>query len=183
MFRFENRRIAGTGIGLALGSLLVAGALTGCGSGQVSQVATQDPAVNGTLGSVGYIALRNVHLQAGETGDALEPGSDVALIFTAVNDSSETVDRLIGISSDIGEVTVSGNTALAPGHALPVGTPDVAGELATEESANTADATVTLRKPIRNGLTYDFTFNFEKAGKTTLAVPISAGETLRDNAH
>lgn len=183
MFRFDNRRAAGTGIGLAIGSLLVAGALAGCGSGQISQVATQDPAVNGTLGSVGDIALRNVHLQAGETGDALEPGSDVALIFTAVNDSSETGDRLIGITSDVGEVTLSGNTALAAGHALPVGTPDAASELATGDSANVSDATVTLRKPIRNGLTYDFTFTFENAGKTTLAVPISPGETPHENAH
>lgn len=33
-----------------------------------------------------------------------------------------------------------------------------------------------LSKPVTNGLTYDFTFTFEKAGETTVAVPISAGE-------
>jgi hypothetical protein len=38
-----------------------------------------------------------------------------------------------------------------------------------------ANAEVTLTKPITNGLTYDFTFNFEKAGQTTVAVPLSAG--------
>ena len=81
MLRIDTRRAATTRIGLAVGGLLVATALAGCGAGQVSQVATQEPAVNGTTGSVGPIALRNVHIQAVETGDALQPGSDVALIF------------------------------------------------------------------------------------------------------
>ena len=66
---FDTRRAATTHIGLAVGSLLVAAALAGCGAGQVSQMATQEPAVNGTSGSVGPIALRNVHLQAVESGD------------------------------------------------------------------------------------------------------------------
>jgi hypothetical protein len=35
---------------------------------------------------------------------------------------------------------------------------------------------VHISKPITNGLTYDFTFNFEKAGETPSPVPISAGE-------
>jgi hypothetical protein len=32
-----------------------------------------------------------------------------------------------------------------------------------------------LTKPITNGLTYNFTFNFEKAGQASVLVPISAG--------
>ena len=79
-----------------MGGLLVALALAGCGAGQISQVATQEPAINGTTGSVGPIALRNVHIQAVETGDALEPGSDVALIFSATNGSPDADDRLVG---------------------------------------------------------------------------------------
>ena len=46
-------------------------------------------------------------------------------------------------------------------------------------SAKPETAEVTLSKPITNGLTYNFTFNFEKAGQTTVAVPISAGENPR----
>jgi copper(I)-binding protein len=42
-----------------------------------------------------------------------------------------------------------------------------------------ATAEVTLSKPITNGLTYNFTFNFEKAGQTTVAVPLSAGSNPR----
>jgi copper(I)-binding protein len=43
-------------------------------------------------------------------------------------------------------------------------------------SARPVVAEVTLTEPITNGLTYNFTFNFAKAGKVTVAVPISAGE-------
>jgi hypothetical protein len=32
-----------------------------------------------------------------------------------------------------------------------------------------------LAKPITNGLTYPFTFTFEKAGQASVMVPISAG--------
>lgn len=36
---------------------------------------------------------------------------------------------------------------------------------------------VTLAEPITNGLTYDFTFTFEKAGRATIAVPVAAGDS------
>jgi len=66
---------------------------------------------------------------------------------------------------------------------LAVGEPD--GQIAPLESAERADAAkakLALSKPITNGLTYQFTFAFEKAGETTVAVPISAGETPRREA-
>ena len=181
MLRFDTRRAALTRVGLAVGGLLVASALAGCGAGQVSQVATQEPAVNGTTGNVGPIALRNVHIQAVESGDALEPGSDVELIFAAANSSPDVNDRLVGITSDVGTVTVTGNTALPASGLLTVGSPDGVTELSAVEAADAADAAVALTKPIRNGLTYDFTFTFEKAGKATLSVPISAGNAPRSS--
>ena len=55
--------------------------LSGCGAGQVSQTATQEPAVNGTSGTVGTVALRNIHLRAAQTTDYVQPGRDVELIF------------------------------------------------------------------------------------------------------
>lgn len=93
---------ASTRVRFAACGLLAVTALVGCGAGQVSQVATQEPAVNGTSGSVENILLRNVHLQAVQTGDALRPGSDVDLIFTATNQSPDVDDRLLRITSDVG---------------------------------------------------------------------------------
>jgi hypothetical protein len=49
------------------------------------------------------------------------------------------------------------------------------------ENADSVKATVALTKPITNGPNYDFTFNFEKAGSVTVAVPISAPDGPRQN--
>jgi hypothetical protein len=176
---FDTRRAPATRAGLAVCGLLVATALAGCSAGQISQVATQAPAVNGTTGAVNNITLRNVHIQAVETGDALEPGSNVDFIFQASNQSPDSADKLVSITSDVGAVTITGNTDVPPSGVLTVGTPDGVSPLSAVEGAEAADASVALTKPIRNGLTYDFTFTFAKAGETTLSVPISAGSAPR----
>ncbi len=159
---------------------LVAGlALAGCGAGQVSQSASQQPAVNGTVDTVGNIALRNVFLHAAQTSDYVQPGTEVELIFTAANDSPDVPDKLISVTSDVGTVTLTGDSAIPASGVLHVGAPDGHDALASVERADEVRADVELTEPISNGLTYDFTFTFERAGATTFAVPISAGEAAR----
>jgi copper(I)-binding protein len=165
---------------LAACGLAAALALSGCGAGQVSQTATQEPAVNGTSANVGKIAIRNAHLRATQTSDYVQPGSEVELIFTASNESPDVNDRLVSITSDVGTVTLSGDPALPASGTLIVGAPDgQVTALESVETAEAAEATVALSKPITNGLTYNFTFTFEKSGEGTVAVPISAGESPR----
>ena len=159
MNRLTNRLTATTA-GLAAFGLL----LTGCGSGQISQTAGQEAAVNGMSANLKNIALRNVHQQSSQSGDYLQPGRIVPLVFVAANDSPDVNDKLVGISSDVGNVVLTGDGSIAAGSAL------VAGVGGGET------AQVTLTKPITNGLSYNFTFDFEKAGRTTVAVPIAAGE-------
>jgi copper(I)-binding protein len=176
--RFTSRSSAVT-VALAACGLAVA-ALSGCSAGQVSQTASQQAAVNGTAATVGSVSLRNVHIRAPQSSDYVRPGSQVELLFVASNESPDTPDKLTSITSDAGTVTLSGDTSLAPGDVLVVGEPD--GQVAALEQAETADAAkamVGINKPITNGLTYSFTFNFEKAGQATVAVPISAGEAQR----
>ncbi|BBY26180.1 hypothetical protein [Mycolicibacterium sediminis] len=173
--------------GLAACGLTAAVLLSGCGAGQVSQTAMQMPAVNGTTASVGDptygIALRNLHIRAPQTTDAVEPGTEAELIFVAVNGSAENPDRLVSITSDVGTVTVTGNADVPAGGTLVVGTPDgQVSPLDAVEDARTVEATVALTKPISNGINYDFTFTFQRAGSSTIAVPISAGETARRDA-
>lgn len=162
---------------LAACALIAGLALTGCSAGQVSQSANQEPAVNGTVDTVGDIALRNVHLRAAQTADYVQPGTDVELIFAAANNSPDVSDKLVSITSDVGTVTLSGDAAIPANGLLLVGTPD--GQLTSVERADDLQAEVALTEPISNGLTYDFTFTFERAGATTFAVPISAGEVPR----
>jgi hypothetical protein len=179
--RFEIRlpiRRAGPAARATVAGLvaLLAALLSGCGAGQVSQMSAQEPAVNGNRVTVNNVALRDIRMQAVQTGDFLQPGRSVDLVAVAVNQSPDTPDRLVGITSDIGTVTVAGDARLPAGGMLFIGTPDgqavAPGPLG---SSNAVRATVALSKPISNGLTYNFTFNFEKAGQATVLVPISAG--------
>ena len=113
----------------------------------------------------------------------MQPGGEVELLFVASNESPDTADKLASITSDFGTVSLSGDTELPPIGVLVVGEPD--GQIAALEQAETAEAAkamVDLSKPITNGLTYDFTFTFQKAGQTTVPVPISAGEAPRRDA-
>ncbi len=170
MNRLTNRLVAASA-GLAACGLI----LTGCGAGQISQTADQESAVNGATANVANIALRNIHLQALQTGAALPVGQTVQLIFVAANLSPDTNDKLISISSDVGTVAVTGATAIPAGASLVVGSADGQTEATSLGSAEPTKAAVTLTQPITNGLTYKFTFDFDKAGQTTVAVPIAAG--------
>lgn len=171
----------------SLGAVLAAAGLTtliaACGAGQIAQT-DQASAVNGTEGTVGEVALRDVRIQAVQsTGDFLKPGRTVDLLFVASNQSADSSDELTGISTDVGKVALAGDKKLPAGGVLVVGAPvsqDLAptpalGAARDSGATGTAAATVTLDKPITNGLTYDFTFDFKQAGQISLAVPISAG--------
>jgi copper(I)-binding protein len=154
--------------------------LSGCGAGQVSQTATQEPAVNGTSGRAGQIVLRNIHISADQSSDYIRPGAEAELIFVAANDSADVADKLVSITSDVGTVTLSGGADIPVNGVLVVGSPD--GQetaLSAVEPADAAVAQIDLTKPITNGLTYEFTFTFQNAGETTVEVPISAGEKPR----
>ncbi|MGW4100564.1 hypothetical protein [Mycobacterium sp. NPDC004974] len=177
-----NRFAMRTSAGLAACGLTAA-VLTGCSAGQVSQTATQEPAVNGVNAQAGTVALRNVHLRAPQQKDYVEPGSETELLFVAANESTEAPNKLVSIKTTVGDVALTGDQTIPAGGVLVVGEPD--GQTKPLEKAEPAEAVtakVTLTKPVTNGLLYDFTFKFEN-GETTVAVPISAGETpRRDNA-
>ena len=160
-------------VGLAA---LIAAVLSGCSAGQIAQTAVQEPAVNGNRATINNVALRDIRIQATQSNDFIPPGRTVELVLVAVNQSPDVADRLVGVSSDIGAVTLSGDARLPAGGMLFVGRPEgpnvAPGPL---NSNNAVKATVSLVKPISNGLTYNFTFTFEKAGQANVSVPISAG--------
>ena len=156
--------------------------LSGCSAGQVSQTATQEPAINGTSAHAGPIVLRNIHISATQTTAYIEPGNEAQLVFVAANTSPDVADKLVSVSSDIGNVTLTGGRELPVNGLLVVGSPDGQTALSAIEPADAAEATIELSKAITNGLTYEFTFEFEKAGKTSVNVPISAGEAPRREA-
>ena len=163
-----------------LAACVLAFGLTACGAGQVSQTATQAAAVNGVNAQTGDVSLRNVHLRAPQSSDYVRPGSEVELLFVATNDSPDQPDKLVSIRSGIGSVSLRGDRAIAPAGVLIAGQPD--GQTAALESVEPAEpltAVVKLAEPITNGLTYPFTFTFQRSGEVSVSVPISAGEAPR----
>jgi copper(I)-binding protein len=164
---------------LAAGALIGAGPLAGCSAGQVSQTSMQQSAVDGNQAVINNVALRDVHIQALQTGDFLRPGATVDLVLVAVNQSPDITDKLVGITTDIGKVTVTGDPTLHASGVLFVGSQNGQSKKSDHpaENGDTVKATVALSKPITNGPNYDFTFNFEKAGSVSVAVPISAPES------
>jgi copper(I)-binding protein len=176
----DSKRRAGRVAALAAAGAV---ALAGCGAGQVSQTAMQESAVDGNAAEINNVALRNVRIQALQTGAFLRPGATVDLTLVVVNQSPDATDKLVGITTDIGKVTVTGNPTLPAGGVLFIGSPNGQNKKAVEavEDADSVKATVALAKPITNGLNYNFTFDFEKAGSVTVAVPVSAPEGPRNN--
>jgi len=166
----SKNRLCATAAGLVAGAMI----LTGCSAGQISQTANQEAAVNGNSANAKSIALRNVHLLATQSSDYLQPGRAVPLVFVAANNSPDVNDKLLGITSDVGAVAMTGDAAIPARAALVVAA--AGGQTEAMGSAAPAAAEVTLNTPITNGLSYDFTFSFEHAGKVSVAVPISAGD-------
>lgn len=172
MNHFVTRAALVTGV-------LVAATLTGCSAGQQSQTATQEAAVNGASGGVGSLALRDVRIQAVQTGAEVPQGQSVDLLFVVANQSAADNDRLVGVTSAVGPVTVTPDNPEVPANrSLIVGKPESTDTEALQALTNSvkANATVKLNQPIRNGLTYDFVFKFEHAGQATVHVPVTAGE-------
>jgi hypothetical protein len=163
---------------LAAGAVIGAGAIAGCSAGQVSQTAMQQSAVDGSQAVINNVALRNVRIQALQTGDFLRPGATVDLVLVAVNQSPDITDKLVGITTGIGKVTVTGDPTLHASGVLFVGSQNGQSKKSDSavENAESVKATIALSKPITNGPNYDFTFNFEKAGSVSVGVPISAPE-------
>jgi hypothetical protein len=176
--RFKIRLHALAVIGLVA---LSAPALSGCSAGQIAQTANQEPAVNGNRLTIANgdqrVELRDIRIQASQTGDFIERGRTVDLVFVAVNQSPYVPDRLVEITSDIGKVEITNDARLQPSGMLFVGAPEGQRVEAPGPVGNStaAKAVVTLSEPISNGLTYKFDFKFERAGQGSVMVPISAG--------
>jgi hypothetical protein len=154
--------------------ILVAAVLSACSAGQQSQTAAMQPAVDGVMADINNVALRNVRIRAEPTGYAVPAGRDVELALEACNQSPVNADALVAITSGIGRVDLVGNSAIPAGGKLivdsAVGVQVRA--LASVEAVNAATATLKLSKPISHGLTYDFTFEFARAGTVTMEVPV-----------
>ncbi len=102
---------------LATGAAL---ALSGCGAGQISQTASQVPAVNGNAATVGNMALRDVRILLPQSEEYTNAkGGKAVVAFSAINQGSARTDELVSISTDLGQVKVTPEKPqLAPGQTV-----------------------------------------------------------------
>lgn len=194
----RTRRTGVAAIGVVIGAL----ALAGCGAGQITQTSTQVSAVSGAQATVGSIAVRDAQFEyaATENASVYPSGGNAPLRMTIVN-TGATEDRLVSASSPVARsVTISGNTTIAGGRTLlvagqPAAAPPVptggaarpgsdapAPTTAAAPDAESAGANVVLMgvdQEIRPGLTYPVTLTFQKAGAVTVQMPVGNPTTPR----
>lgn len=157
-------------VGAAVGVL----ALAGCGTGQKTQTDVQVAAVNGSSAQLGDLELRDVHFildDEAETG-ANAP-TEYPLSFVIANGSPINDDKLTGVTTEDGSVTLSGETDVDAGGVLYGAQPATAESMPNDAVVRT-DA-VYNGTALVPGLTYKVTFSFEQAGDVTVSVPVDAG--------
>ena len=187
-----NRRLTAV-VALAAGAVL---GLTACGSGQISQMATQVAAVNGTPANQGSIELRNVHILFADPNDTTlnNKGGEAVLAFIAVNTDEVEADTLQSISpvtydgKELGkvEITPADVSELEPQTSLNAVSSaeaeafdEMGGISQVERQQIAVVKIVDLQQDIVAGLTIQATFNFENAGAIKVEVPIDGRDFPR----
>lgn len=166
---------AAIGVGLIV-------SVSACGSGQVSQTATQAPAVNGATVHDGALALSDVLIVYPTTTNpatVFAAGGPFQLAFVVTNDDPVNATKLVSITTPTGTVGLDGDATVAPGLMLRAGRP--AG-MTPAQGQQVLEATLTnTGKTVSPGLTVPLTFNFDTKGKMTSIVvdtPVDAGALM-----
>jgi copper(I)-binding protein len=175
--RLQNRRVLGsTGmVAVATGAALL---LAGCGAGQITQTATQQPAVNGSYAQVKTLVLRDAALEFPPSGQAYAAGSSAALTLRVVN-QGRSDDELLSVSSAAADsATVTGSKVVVAGHTLVIGPVDQT-EATGDKTAPSATTEATPSSPETSTSTSstDTTSPTSPASSSTEAPPsVTVGE-------
>lgn len=170
-----------TGV-LLLVLLIVSVALAGCGAGQLAQTSTMVSGVDGAVARSGQMLLRDavfVYRPPVAGGAVYQVGDDPPLQFTLVNDGPHQ-DRLVGIRSGVaadfviaGDTTMIGRQSLTAGYDKPLADVELPGVKEVEVRL------LGLREPLKAGLTYAVTFDFQNTPPLTAQVPIAGPDAPR----
>ncbi|WP_245662495.1 hypothetical protein [Nocardia vermiculata] len=122
---------------LATGAAL---ALSGCSAGQISQTASQVPAVNGNAATVGNVALRDVRILLPQSEEYTNAkGGKAVLAFSAINEGSAKTDKLVSVTTDLGKVNfIPSAPELAPGQTVLAGSAEEVAAARADQGAPTS---------------------------------------------
>jgi copper(I)-binding protein len=194
------KRVAAAVAGLA--GLVIVLVVAGCGAGQNTQTDSVQPSVNGALGQVGPLAIRDAQF-AVPTKGVYPAGGTAELRLTIVN-TGATDDELSEVTSPVAEdVEINGDRSLPARRALLVGGGGGATSsssvtvTSTRTTSSSARATSTSSAPppvelgkativlkglntaLYSGKTYPVTFVFRNAGSVTIQLPIANPPSAR----
>jgi copper(I)-binding protein len=126
---------------LGIGAALV---VSGCSAGQITQTSTQVPAVNGSMGTVKQIAVRDVRLAFPAGKSYFSKGESASLLVTIAN-SGQADDKLVSVSSpDFGSGAQIVGDATIPGfHAISATETAVASATTTSPTVTSTTGTST----------------------------------------
>ena len=125
----------------ALAAALTVTALTGCSSG-FDATSTKDYAPSdGVVAGTGDIRILNALVVSAE-------GADDGVVSMTVVNRGQTSDRVTGIESDAGQVTVSGDVSLPPGAAVSFGSEEASATISgiSKDPGQTVELTVRFAK-------------------------------------
>jgi copper(I)-binding protein len=135
-----SRRICPPRVVLAVGAVVGAVALAGCGAGQITQTDTQASGVGGASANIGQIAVREASFAFtgdGKTAVIYPSGGAAPLSMTVVNVGNQD-DRLTAVSSPVAEsARITGDPTIAGGRLLLV-TGEPGGQLGASSGRETA---------------------------------------------
>lgn len=152
-----------------------------CGSGQVSQTATQAAAVNGATVRSGALTVADVQIvypDSNAPAAVFANGGPFQLAFFISNDDPVNATKLVSITAPSGTVAFS-DAVIPAGGTLRAGTP--AGMIATQGQTPLVVTYTGAGKLVSPGLTVPLTFNFSTNGKTTSVVvdtPVDSGSVM-----
>lgn len=150
--------------------------LSACGAGQISQTASQVPAVNGTEAKIGALDVRDAQIMFPQDANQ-KPGTEPTkanLTFTVANGNPGASDRLTGV-----EITGATATVAEPDKAIILGGQSLTAALPSDEQPTNPASTpihiavTDLSDSIRPGLNVPITLDFESAGQLHMTVPVT----------
>jgi copper(I)-binding protein len=158
---------------LGIGAALV---VSGCSAGQITQTDTQVPAVNGSMGTVKQIAVRDVRLAFPAGKSYFSKGESASLLVTIAN-SGQADDKLVGVSSpDFGSgAQIVGDTTIPGFHAISATETAVAPAATTTTTATSTTGTSTTGTS--TSTTGTSTTGTSTTGTTTTGTSTSATTT------
>ena len=151
----------------AVAVVLSAAVLSACGTGLQAQTYRESGRQDGTNTTLDGVAVRNLYVAPPASGSTIAVADKAVLLGVLVNQGT-TSDALVSASTDAaGSATLQENGQPATSIAAPAG-----GTSTTPWSIVLSGLTA----PLQAGRYISVTLVFDKAGRTTVRVPILAGD-------